>query len=392
MTYRQMTLTEDFKETPLFNFTGQINNDLCNSSSEDEKTKETFPDEFEKYFNTESEFLACINTQDENSEFKRKSIDTLRVEVQNNSFAISMHDEFEYERTIPLRSCAIPTLIERAEGLTRRITDILSNAECASIINNLYQKLGKKQKEILIKIEDEAISAIHSDEYKILPLNELFTRLHTYLYTHYKDYEFKTGYYTYELVSAFYQITDETLVREYEMACFKNNIQYGDLKIGLRFTSSDTGISGANLFPMLISGKNVIPIWGSIPLYHKGDVDIEVFSENMGKLFIRYKKAVTKLSELMTVYIINPIDCMTAISKKIAIGKKVISPAIEIFSIDNGHEPCSAHKIYTAMCRCLDDKKLTGSKRLLVEEKLSKALVLDWKKYDHPINYSEWIE
>lgn len=390
--YTQMLLTREFVlPTQQYQSTLQMNHEEFFDEN-NESVTDLFPNELEKYFSNDGDFLACINLQNKNSEFRTVPIERIRVTTDNDRFAVCIADIFGEETFIPLRSCADQTLIERSEGLNNRITDILSKEECVKIINQLYGRLSQKNKNVLIKIEDDAVSAIHSNEYRILPLNELFEQLQTYLYAHYSNYSMVSGLYSYELVSCFYEITDNALIDQYERACFRNDIPHEELKIGLRLTSSDIGISGANLFPMLISGKTIIPIMGKIALHHKGDADISKFSSNLEQLFVRYKKAISKLANLMTVYIVNPIDCMTAISKKTGIGKKAISPAIEMFSLTNGVEPCSAHSIYTAMCKCLDNKELTGCSRLLVEEKLQKALTFDWKKYDCPINYKEWTE
>lgn len=111
--------------------------------------------------------------------------------------------------------------------------------------------------EALLRISDGKLSAVHggdSSDYAVLEMTELFGRTVRYLHDRFGGCSFVGGFYDHSTATTIWEITDETLVQSYQDALEQHEVPYDTLKPALRLSTSDVGVSGANLYPPLYTG------------------------------------------------------------------------------------------------------------------------------------------
>ena len=114
---------------------------------------------------------------------------------------------------------------------------------------------------------------------------------------------------------------------------------------------------------------------------------LEQFDKQLGLLFGKYQAALKNLTRLLGILITNPGNCMIGIMKKVKVPKRYITEALNLFISQNGTGSCTAHEIYCGMSEVifmLTCEGESGGHIATMEEKLARALSLDWKEFDVP--------
>lgn len=157
----------------------------------------------------------------------------------------------------------------------------------------------------------------------------------------------------------------------------------------MRLGTSNTGVSGANLYPMLLEGPDarIIPLGSPIRENHKGGADLAQFDENLDKLFAQYEARLGGLTALLDIELAYPANVMQALLKELGIGKRLAMEAVEQYRAQTGAEPDTAHGVYCAMTEILfllQRDGATGSRLAAMEEVLARGLKAHWSAYDLP--------
>ena len=165
------------------------------------------------------------------------------------------------------------------------------------------------------------------------------------------------------------------------------------MKPMVRITTSDTGMGGANIYPMLVSdkGRCTINLGSPLRLGHRNGTKISDFDEQLKMLYGKYQAATGNLIKLLDINIMNPVNCMKGIMDKLGIAKKYKAEAVDLFIAQYGQESCTAHDIYFGiseilyMLTCEGEE---GGKIARMEEIIARAISLNWKDYDVPGVYA----
>lgn len=381
--------------------------------------KKVFKDNFFKDFTDEEDFLEFVTQRDKNTAWLKWRTKDLRLLCVSNEksreqkqFDNSIYlEEIEQiyrdcdkedvlqdtkentclilclnENIYPVRNSALKTIKERA-CIKGTVLDKIKKDVLAFILNECFKVTNGLA---LIKFCDEKISAIHggdNSEYAILPISELFEKTSSYLKKQFNNCTMKYAYYDHNIVSALWRIEDNNILKAYKEQFEEYCIDYSNLSFLLRLKTSDTGISGANLFPMLfdIGTNKSIPLLSKLKLEHKNRATLEDFNENLNMIFSQYKKSLKNLLDLLKIEINYPINTMIEIMKRIGISKKYGMAAIEKFKAQNGEKPSTAYDIYFGIAEVpflMQCDKIINSKIIQSEEIVARALTIDWKKYD----------
>lgn len=372
------------------------------------KEEKVYKDNFSANFTKQDKFIQFMKEREANSEWRKlktKELNFLSVEnghmqyildyfrkrgkeelledtIQNTGLLLKQEEEL-----YPIRNCAIKTIFERARisgnALMKVSKEVLANMlnECMNVTNGIS----------LLKFCEGKISAIHGgdpSEYAILEMPALFEITQLYLEKHFKDYLFLEASYDHSFVSAWWELPeDETLVRVYKKELEKMGLTVSDIKPALRLTTSDTGISGANLFPMLYinGGTKSIPLGGVLKLEHKRGATLEEFEKRLSMIYAQYTKAIEGLERLLAIELEYPVNTMIGVMKKIGIPKKTAFDVIEFFREHQGNNPCTAHDVYYAMTEVIflmQCRKASGTKIAHMEEMIARALGVKWQEFD----------
>lgn len=292
----------------------------------------------------------------------------------------------EYD-SIPVRDCAIQSILQRA-GVSGRALPKLEKSVYTEVLNHC---MAVSQGQSLLCISDGKLSALHGGDsrgYTVLEIPELFRSLQTYLDRRFPCNQFIGGYYCHSLVTATWELGAENgLVTEYRELLDKFGLESSHMIPTLRFTCSDVGTSGANLFPSLLVGENRVNLQLGKPIkqIHKGGATLESFQKQLDLIYPHFQSGVKALTELVTTMIFYPINCMVGICKELRIPQRLAAPAVDRFWAQNGDDICTAHEIYCALSEIIFDLQQEGASGLelaQMEETISRVVHLRWKNYD----------
>jgi len=360
-----------------------------------------FADAFRKTFVNEGDFLKFIRERGENSEWKRMKTSDVKVKaIDEDDIDINIRDVVwndtlqntklvlkTEEGNYPIRNCAIKTILERARisgpALSKVSKDIF-----AGILNEC---LNVAKGDALLKIADEKITALHGGDecdYAILEVAELFRLLTNYFQKNFPNYKYEGGSYEHSLVTAIWSFPNSSkLIEHYKETLSKRGIPFKSLVPALRFTTSDAGVSGANLYPMLLmnNGKG-IALGSPVKLEHKNRVTLQDFSKNLDFIYPKYMSAIADLERLLDIEIDYPLQTMSRVMKVIGIPKKIACSVLKQFEAQYGDNPCTAHDLFFGINETIFFMECNGepaSKIVQAEENVARALKLDWKEYDY---------
>ena len=127
-------------------------------------------------------------------------------------------------------------------------------------------------------------------------------------------------------------------------------------------------------------------------LEHRNGARISDFDEQLKMLYGKYQLAAGYLVKLLSVEILNPVNCMKGVMDRLGIARKYEAEAVELFKAQYGEDPCTAHEIYFGileilyMLACEGEE---GSKIARMEGNIARALFIHWTDYDIPKDYKK---
>lgn len=378
-------------------------------------SERVFADEFYKGFFREGDFLAFIEEREENSDWEKVKSSELRFyPIADGHRASSMLEEklrekgkecvfkdtMEHTRLIlkvrdelyPIRSCAIKTILERARVSGNALNKV-QKTELAQILNYCMKVAGG---DALLRFCEDKISAVHggdASDYAVLKTPELFRRTVEYLQDNFSGYTFAGASYDHSIVTAVWSLdNEEALLKEYKESLQTQGLPCDEIQLGLRLTTSDTGQSGANLYPMIFFGSELrnIPLGSPLKLHHKNKADLARFDEQLNLLYAQYSKALGNMQSMMDVYVLHPINAMLGVMKRIGIPKKYATLIAEDYRLKRGDTACSAYEAYLQISEVIylmQCDGAEGSKIVMMEENIARAVHLRWKDYDFAGEY-----
>jgi len=216
----------------------------------------------------------------------------------------------------------------------------------------------------------------------------LFTKTSDYLNDNFNDVTYSGGFFDHSMVTAVWSLDgNDELVKAYKDLLNIHSVKCRELTASVRLTTSDVGISGANLYPSLIVDGRNIPLGSPLKLEHKNGATMKDFERKLDMLYSQYDLAIGKLQNLISIIIKNPTNTMIGVMSKIGIPKKYGVPALEKFNAIYGTGMCSAHDIYYGIAEVVFLMQCAGESGVKVtqmEETVARALNVKWQEFDFP--------
>ena len=375
-----------------------------------------FADEFSKGFLQESDFLMFLEERESNSDWEKVKSNELRfypiADGQHYSSVLEdklrvlgkasvFQDTMEHTSLIlkvkdqlyPVRSCAIKTILERARVSGNALNKV-QKKELAKILNYCMEVASG---DALLRFCEDKISAVHGgddSDYAVLDTPELFRRTVEYLQENFSGYTFIGASYDHSMVTAVWALdNEEGLLKGYKDSLQAHGLPVDDIQLGLRLSTSDTGQSGANLYPMIFFGSEArnIPLGSPLKLHHKNKADLAKFDEQLNLLYAQYGKALGGIQSLMDTYVLHPFNAMLGVMKRIGVPKKYAIAVANDFKIKKGNSVCSVYEAYLQISEVIflmQCEGIDGSKIVHMEENIARAVHLRWKDFD--IAGQEW--
>ena len=310
--------------------------------------------------------------------------DLLNDTMDNTRLLLSVNGS-EY----PVRSCAIKTILERAR-ISGHALNKVSSEVFTQILNYCMDVASGDS---LIKVADDKVSAVHGGDpkdYAVLEMLPLFQKVKDYLEQKFPGCNFMTATFDHSLAMAIWSLDGQAdaLLDTYRREVVAKGLDSAKIvRPGLRFMTSDVGVSGANLYPILLVGNanRIVPLGYPIKTEHKHGKDLDYFDEQLGLLYARFTEAIAKQTALLMIDVRNPYNTMLGVLKRIGAPKKASFEATDMFMAQNGYAPCTAYEIYLAMSEVIFMAQCdgaTGGRIAQLEEIIARALSVNWHEYD----------
>ena len=307
--------------------------------------------------------------------------------MENTSLLLKVNGE-----TYPVRSCAIKSILERA-----RISGHALNKVSKSIFTQILNYcMDVASGDSLIKVADDKVSAVHGGDpkdYAILEILPLVQCVRSILDRDYAGNHFLTANFDHSIVTASWSLDGQAnqLMETYRQAVAEKGVTEAmSARPGLRFTTSDVGVSAANLYPILLLGgsNRIIPLGDPLKLDHKNGADLDAFASSMDQLYACFKESIERQQQLLNVEIRYPYTTMLGVLKRIGITKKMSYEVADLFAGQSGvSSGCNAYQLYLAMSDVIFLAQCEGASAYRIaqlEENIARALRINWHEYDRP--------
>lgn len=307
--------------------------------------------------------------------------------MENTSLLLKVNGE-----TYPVRSCAIKSILERA-----RISGHALNKVSKSIFTQILNYcMDVASGDSLIKVADDKVSAVHGGDpkdYAILEILPLVQCVRSILDRDFAGNHFLTANFDHSIVTAIWSLDGQAneLMETYRQAVAEKGVTEAmSARPGLRFTTSDVGVSAANLYPILLLGgsNRIIPLGDPLKLDHKNGADLDAFASSMDQLYACFKESIERQQQLLDVEIRYPYTTMLGVLKRIGITKKMSYEVADLFAGQSGvSSGCNAYQLYLAMSDVIFLAQREGASAYRIaqlEENIARALRINWHEYDRP--------
>lgn len=307
--------------------------------------------------------------------------------MENTSLLLKVNGE-----TYPVRSCAIKSILERA-----RISGHALNKVSKSIFTQILNYcMDVASGDSLIKVADDKVSAVHGGDpkdYAILEILPLVQCVRSILDRDFAGNHFLTANFDHSIVTAIWSLDGQAneLMETYRQAVAEKGVTEAmSARPGLRFTTSDVGVSAANLYPILLLGgsNRIIPLGDPLKLDHKNGADLNAFASSMDQLYACFKESIERQQQLLNVEIRYPYTTMLGVLKRIGITKKMSYEVADLFAGQSGvSSGCNAYQLYLAMSDVIFLAQCEGASAYRIaqlEENIARALRINWHEYDRP--------
>ena len=307
--------------------------------------------------------------------------------MENTSLLLKVNGE-----TYPVRSCAIKSILERA-----RISGHALNKVSKSIFTQILNYcMDVTSGDSLIKVADDKVSAVHGGDpkdYAILEILPLVQCVRSILDRDFAGNHFLTANFDHSIVTAIWSLDGQAneLMETYRQAVAEKGVTEAmSARPGLRFTTSDVGVSAANLYPILLLGgsNRIIPLGDPLKLDHKNGADLDAFASSMDQLYACFKESIERQQQLLNVEISYPYTTMLGVLKRIGITKKMSYAVADLFAGQSGvSSGCNAYQLYLAMSDVIFLAQCEGASAYRIaqlEENIARALRINWHEYDRP--------
>lgn len=311
------------------------------------------------------------------------SEDAVADTAQNLGLAVRVCGE-----AYPLRQTAWKSLLDRA-NLSGSVLPKLNREKLADILNECF-KLHSSDALALVRCEK--VSALHSGDeadYSVLPIDELLSTVSAKLNERFPGRVFVSGYTDHALTGAEWTMPGQRdeLLKTYEamLTARGKGAMAARLMPGIRFMTSDTGVSSAKVSAMLMGAQYPIHIGGCVEVEHRHKSTVADFELVMDQLFAQFTDSVAKLQKLLDIHLDYPVNAMTRVCKYMRLPKKAAPEAISMFEMATGGASATAHDVFMALQEIpfiLSTEHTPQGKLLVVEENLARALTLRWSDYD----------
>ena len=350
----------------------------------------------------EADFQSFIEEREQASEWTEATVREMKIEAATAfSPKGTISEESRREASflvkhpqigeLYLRDISVSSLLERARIGGYALGE-LSRDDFAYIVTKCLEtaRINDMTK---IRVQEGKAAAFMASSYKIIPQPEVFRQTAEHLTSQFGG-SFSKGVWSHSLSLAEYSVS--LPVEDYEDIFKSKGMSFSDITMSVSVMTSDTGHSGANIYPSVIGTmpggrKYRVPILGSICMDHKEKANIKEFESNLSLAFSQTEKSKERIRELDAISLNYPFNCFCNILKKVGIGKKQAVDVLNRFAVTIGNDaPATAADVYFKACEITFEPDQNDTLGMMtLDENIAKILKLSdksWSDFDRPLN------
>lgn len=305
-------------------------------------------------------------------------------------------------RTYPVSGSAVASLNARAgfiQASCLRYGNNSSRCEMsptdrANVLNagiKCYKTRG------LSVIRDQKIRAVLSgdaQDYAVIPANEVFKSSREVLSKITgKNISFLYGYVSHDFTT-FCFLVDKTEILDAIQVCFNRaSIPWDNsYHMAVKIVTSDTGLCGCNVYPMLINKSGgEFPLGTSLKTTHKHGHTISDVSTSVDKVFASFREATENIDRLADYQVKCASGLVMYIGKNVKLPKSIVFKAFEEFTALYGDDVYGVD-VYFLLLDVLDrwykEGKITSYTQLVTAEGIARLMFFDnIQNIDYPFQW-----
>ena len=385
--------------------------DIKNIKDKEKISMENYKDDFERTYSSLDEIIEDANTSDKrwetavigdlrvafsdevmvapSAEYAKAynmlkfyaddvTLDAAADTKKHTGLAVFINGEWR-----PLRDTAKASLFNRA-GISGPSLGRLEPQVLAEFLNKCLE-LYKKQ-ETLVQISDQKVSYLGSDDYCILPIEDIFEAVKKVCDARFPGYRFAEGYGSHSFTTARLQFPGQKeLVANYAKLLKEDGHDGEAEKLipSIKVMTSDVGLCAARVVVYLDGGKRPILVGSCLEVDHRAKHTVSDFRDKLDMIYVKFEEQMKLIEALHEITITNPVECMKRVCHALHLPKAASLAVAEMFNDICGNVPTNAGNIYLYMQDIAMYIEKQESK-LRFYENLERALKIQWTKYDLP--------
>lgn len=292
---------------------------------------------------------------------------------------------------LPTREIALYSILQRGEDYCGTMSryeqkpnkSVLPVSEKAQRLARDFQLYSDRCK---ILYRDGKVSAMLSKDYVILHCADLIQSLEGVLKREHPDMALSEAEATHEFVVAEYNLNNTLMEESLKIKLNDVGCDINSLTAGVRFSSSDVGLSSvqANLY-VKIDGNKVY--FDGIKMPHKGEASLELFQDKLSGFGDSLKEAEERIEELGNTDIadVSKVVSVIVTGYPQIFSKKIADDVIEEAKLrfPNGG---TGIDVYLLLCeiinRFTESKEVNTARYLAMTEQVTKLLRLPFDRID----------
>lgn len=245
----------------------------------------------------------------------------------------------------------------------------------------------------LVLIRDEKVRAVLSgdeSDYSVLRYDKLHNILKEELQKQFSAVTFKEGTASHTHFSSTFEINDVQLNKGISKIFTSANINTNGMVTAVRLVSSDVGVSGANIYPLLRGHGSEKLIGLPLVLTHKNKHSLDDFRVNVQMIMSMFKEAEEKIKEMSEKKIKHPAGCLMRIAKQVGLPKKLtceMAPDFEDMYGDNTYQIDVYWKLFELLDDHLTSYNISKERQINIEEGICRIAFSNMTDYDIPFQW-----
>ena len=316
-------------------------------------------------------------------EFHDVSDEAVTDTMQNLGLSIYVKD-----RCFPMRDTVEKSLKERA-GISGAALRRLSKKDLSTVLT-LCLKTSPDL--ALAYISGEKVSALHSakkKDYSVLPILDCIELLNKKLHGIFDGPEgnvcFKESYLSNWITQAKWVLPEKSkLLDDYRQSLINMGLSHANLVPMVSFQTSNIGISSVKCFGLIQAGSQELNLGDVVNVEHRGEKGMQSVEEMYDLLYAQMKDGIDRLTNLMTIEIHYPEQCMNRIAKEFKFptteGREIIDQFICAIS-----GRITAYDVYCSFAEIPTLMRINGCSAKSIfsmQENISRVLKGKWSNFD----------